>query len=255
MRLHSVVAIVAILSSASALQGREWTDSTGRYRTEAELVKREGNTVLFTDTLGHRRSIDFQRLSAADQALVVEHERQRAERVAAGKKKELIVNTLTYRQVTPVPSTDNSQLAAAANSSVFKLTGWSCCTPWYCDYPHPHPPAPPKPPLPVPSKRIYCGHWSTWHLVFPNDGNVSGSGTYLITLPNNGVVRHLVLLNNVAGPGPYLYYDAVPPLPPSGIPHWRFANSAVGSCWYIVEWSMDGTTWNFYEYCRVKLPL
>ncbi len=254
MRLHSVVAIVAVLSFASSLEGREWTDSTGRHRTEAELVKRVGDKVWFKDTAGSSRSVDFQRLSAADQAFIIKHERQDAKH-PTGRKRGLVVNTLGYRQVKPVAATGNSQLAAATNTSVFKLTGWSHCTPWYCHHPHPHPPPPPKP-LPVPSKRIYCGHWSTWHLVLQQQqGAISGTGTYLITLPNGAVVRHLVLLNYEDNADGFLRYSAVAPLPDHGIPHWRFANSVVGPCWYRVEWSMNGTVWYFYEYCRVKLPL
>lgn len=253
MRLHVAIAMVGVLSTVTSLYAREWTDRTGRHRTEAELVGREGDRVVFVDRSGRRRVTAWDRLSLTDQEFVLqsEHDRQ----AAGSKKPGLVVNTLGYRRVQPVSAAGPTPVAAAAaNKSVFKLTGWSHCTPWYCH--HPHPPKPPKPPLPVPSKRIYCGKWSTWHLVLQAAGQVSGSGTYLITLPPPaGIVRHLVLLEYVGTNPGAIVYKAVAPLPPSGIPYWRFSNSAVGSCWYQVHWSMNGTTWNFYEYCQVKLPL
>lgn len=256
MRLHTTfVLLAAIAMFSTSAEAREWSDSTGRHRTEAELVKHEDDKVWFKDTAGRSRSVDFERLSAADQAYVMEHERQSANQEPSVKKQDLVVNTLSYRigQQRPAAKRMATKLTANAQAatSLFKLAGWSYCTSANCHHPHPHPPAPPKPPLPKYGKRIYHGGWSTWHLVRLQNGPTGGTGSYLLT-EGGAIVRHLVLLKYVNEDRTYWYFEADDPKP--GFKYWRFSNLVVGSC-YRVEYSADGKTYYVYEYCRVKLPV
>jgi len=243
MRLHSVIVVFAILSFSNQLEGREWTDSTGRHRCEAELVARKGDKVWFKDAAGGRRFVDLRRLSAADQAFVLENERGTAEASARARttsnKPALAVNATKLTAGTEV------------NHALFKLAGWSYCTPWYCDQPfHPHP-SPPTPPLPDVGKRIYCGSWSTWHLIHPQTGTSGGTGSYLLS-EGGAIVRHLVLLKFRTSDRTYWYFDADDANP--GFKYWRFSNLAAWPDSYEVDFSADGTNWFVYEYCGVKLP-
>jgi hypothetical protein len=56
--------LLAVSVSASA---REWTDSTGTYKTEADLVEVRGNRVVLKKSNGQVISLPSDRLSKADQ--------------------------------------------------------------------------------------------------------------------------------------------------------------------------------------------
>jgi hypothetical protein len=249
--------MLGLVMAASALAttsgfGREWTDITGQYRREAEFVRRDGGRVWLIDAAGHHLSVELRRLSLADQALVAELESGNAGRRAA--KRPMAIETLAYRTAARELGLSVPDSQAESTGRPFRLADW--CSSGHCyvhPHPHPHPPHPPCPPLPVPSKRIYHGCWSTWHLVTQVPKTVGGTGSYLITLGGT-VVRHLVLLEYVGPSNSSLHYRAVGPLPAGAIPNWRFSNVSHDCCWYAVEWSMNGTDWYFYEWCRVKLP-
>lgn len=62
--------LVALLVTASQTRAREWTDSTGRYTVEAELVEVTDDKVLLKKTDGRIVSVPLARLSAADRDYV-----------------------------------------------------------------------------------------------------------------------------------------------------------------------------------------
>jgi hypothetical protein len=252
MRLHIGALVVVVLVSTS-LEAREWTDASGQYRREAELLGREADLVYFQDALGNRLRVGFNRLSVADQQFILASEQ--AGNVPANQP-AVEAKTLGFRRVVAsrtAAKTSDSAPAADTKTSLFKLTGWSCCTPWYCYHSCPTPiPHPPTPPLPNFGKRIYCGKWSTWHLVRLNPNLTGGTGDYLLGGPGGTVVRHLVLLKFFGLIGGDWVFQANDPTP--GYFFWRFGRSVVGSCWYRVEY-WNGAAWVLYEHCSVKLPV
>lgn len=255
MRLHTLVTVVAALwFSISSLQGREWTDNTGQIRREAEFVKRDGSTVWFKDPDGRSRSAEFDRLSAADQAYIMERERPIANR-ANGTKPGLVATTLSYRRASGTADTADSPTKMttlkAAAPTLMKLTGWSGCTPWYCyrsytsDIPHSSTPSQDT------GKRIYCGHKSTWHLVSQKIGEIGGTGAYWLTDPNGYCRHYLALLRCWYNTAPYLGYQRVGS--PGGITYWLFDNAPINKFRYNVYY-WNGTTWVYYDCCYREIP-
>lgn len=80
-----VVALVLLLTSVSACdaQVRRWTDVTGKYSVEAELVDFKDGRVHLRKADGQVVAVPLEKLSAADQ----EHVRQAARQPAAGQEK------------------------------------------------------------------------------------------------------------------------------------------------------------------------
>ena len=77
-----MVAVAVVLFSAS-LDARIWTDSTGKYRIEAEFVQLEGETVHLRRPDGQSIAIPLERLSPADQAYARQQAAPAAEDAAA----------------------------------------------------------------------------------------------------------------------------------------------------------------------------
>jgi len=77
-----MVAVAVVLFSAS-LDARIWTDSTGKYRIEAEFVTLEGDTVHLRRPDGQGIAIPLERLSPADQAYAKQQAAPAAEDAAA----------------------------------------------------------------------------------------------------------------------------------------------------------------------------
>ncbi len=62
--------LAVLFTTGSALQAREWTDSTGTYKVTAEFVTLRGNQVVLEKSSGEIISIPITRLSPLDQAYV-----------------------------------------------------------------------------------------------------------------------------------------------------------------------------------------
>ncbi|HEX3997456.1 MAG TPA: SHD1 domain-containing protein [Pirellulales bacterium] len=64
---RAVLAFMLVFGSASALSAREWTDATGKYHQEAELVDFDGQLVVLKKAQGRLVAIPLDSLSTADQ--------------------------------------------------------------------------------------------------------------------------------------------------------------------------------------------
>jgi hypothetical protein len=66
--VRSVLAIIVLCVCASPVAAREWTDVTGKYHQEAELVDFDGHLVVLKKAQGRLVAVPLDSLSAADQA-------------------------------------------------------------------------------------------------------------------------------------------------------------------------------------------
>ena len=68
MRLHGMLvpAVCLLLLAASGAAARKWTDQTGKYTVEAELVEVRGDKVVLKKPTGEVITVSIGRLSAAD---------------------------------------------------------------------------------------------------------------------------------------------------------------------------------------------
>jgi hypothetical protein len=66
--VRSVLAVVALCACASPVAARQWTDASGKYHQEAELVAFDGHLVVLKKAQGRLVAVPLDSLSAADQA-------------------------------------------------------------------------------------------------------------------------------------------------------------------------------------------
>lgn len=73
MKVRLLITLLTIASCAIPAAARKWTDSTGAFSVEAELVKATARTVTLRKNDGATVSVPFDRLSQADRQFVKEH--------------------------------------------------------------------------------------------------------------------------------------------------------------------------------------
>ncbi|MCH5374442.1 MAG: hypothetical protein JJ992_10715, partial [Planctomycetes bacterium] len=89
--------IVLALSGNEAARGREWTDSTGVFKVQAELIDVSGDAVRLRRTDGSVVSVPIDRLCVADQKVVRDHASARAKKgPAVGDAAERIRAALAH---------------------------------------------------------------------------------------------------------------------------------------------------------------
>lgn len=71
--IRSVVLCGAIICSALFALGREWTDSTGKYKVDAELINVLDGQIRLKTRNGRIITVPIRRLSGADQSVVAEY--------------------------------------------------------------------------------------------------------------------------------------------------------------------------------------
>ncbi len=253
MRLLAWVFAVAVCVPVT-LEARQWTDTTGDYRREAEYVDQSGGMVWLRAIDGKVYRVALEQLSRADQQYVASVA-SRTEPAAATS----VFRTLQLRtapsQGAPSRSAPTEQRRTpqrlAAEASVARLTGWHCygghCHVKPCGPVHPCPSPPDK------GKRIYAGHHSTFHLVCRHKNEICGTGAYKFVDKNGCCHEYLVLLRfQVEIPNFWLLYrvDGAAPL---GIQYWLFENTAISKyCYKVYYWS--GTQYVLYDCACRRIP-
>ena len=79
IRTRHLLLMVAVLSVSSSLLAREWVDSSGKHKVEAEFVKLEGEVVHLRKANGKVIKMPIGRLSEADQAYARDRRSKKAD--------------------------------------------------------------------------------------------------------------------------------------------------------------------------------
>jgi hypothetical protein len=250
MRCYALLCL-AFVAVSPELQAREWTDSTGQFRREAEYLSQSEGKVWLRAPDGKTLAVSPDRLSSADRAYLAALPGSASEKLPAA-----VVPASAPRapQATSAPNASAPvRLLRSINSAaVARLTGWHCHG-GHCYVTHHHP-APLPPPAPNTStKRRYFGYFSTFHLPRRDVGKLSGTGSYKF-LTGSYVVAYLeMLIFNGALPGFSVY--AVDQPGPLGITNWYFEDVAPAPGSYRVYYFAPATGVVFYEYACLRNPL
>ncbi len=90
----SRAAFVLVVSCASVIFAREWTDSTGRYKVEADLIAYNDTTAVLKRADGRLVAVPIDRLSEADQKYLSSKEAEEAAKSTDGIQRWTLVDGL-----------------------------------------------------------------------------------------------------------------------------------------------------------------
>ena len=86
-RSHFLIAASLLLLMPSAIQAREWSDATGKYKVKAELLAHSETTVVLEKKNHDLVSLNISELSPADQEYLKSQEAAEATAAAWAKHK------------------------------------------------------------------------------------------------------------------------------------------------------------------------
>lgn len=236
-----LIATVVLMLVNSPLTAREWIDASGRYREEASFEKMENGSVWLKKKNGSRLIIEFDKLSAANQAYIVAIQR------SASAKPVAPTSTETSLAKTNLTSATRRASSAREASSTIAIAQQAAPIPAATKPAVPNPAAP-DPAAPIPAapthnyqpKYIYSGCCGTFHLL----GDV---GTASYRSPFHGYLSPLKYWKTDLA---FIYYHEV-----GGHPYiiaWRFSRIPMDHCCrYSVEYLPRYGVWCHLDFvCR-----
>ena len=255
-----LVVWLGVLASALPAEARTWTDDTGRYHLNADLVGVTGGKVRLKTPEGHLYSIPFERLSPADQQNLLNRE-QATQTLTAETQPGSSGTGDRYSQ--PPGQMPGGGPASPKNPAPLPLDlpPLSGQTPANLGVPMPgtsplplpgenpaanettNPSSTGQPPPPASSKdkRIFSGGRSTFHL-----DSRDGTGAYW--LQGKHYLAKLTYLNTQ---GDYVYFTGSGE---GGVQYWAFFDISACGPSRVYAWSTSGNRWRLYDWDYRELP-